>query len=109
MTVIAMAISSQPTPRFASIEKYWTATTTPAIPDVKPDKANSVTVVRATGTPRFLAAVGFCPIAKAQLPMRVRSRNSVASSRDHEEPQQRHAVAEQMLAGDHLRVGRRET
>ena len=80
MTVIAMAISSQPTPRFASIEKYWTATTTPATPDVKPDRANSVTVVRATGTPRFLAAVGFCPIAKVQLPMRVRSRNSVASA-----------------------------
>ena len=79
MTVIAMAMSSQPTPRFASIEKYWTATTTPATPDVKPDIANSVTVVRATGTPRFLAAVGFCPIAKVQFPMRVRSRNSVAS------------------------------
>ena len=47
---------------------------------MKPDIANNATVVRATGTPKFLAAVAFCPMAKAQFPIRLRSKNNVASA-----------------------------
>jgi len=70
----------------------------------KPDSANNVAVARATGAPSFSAAVRFCPMAKAQFPMRAQQEQR-RRRRNDKEPKPRHAVAEKMLSRDRLRKG----
>ena len=87
MTVMAIAYSSQPTPRPASIEEYWEAMITPASADVKPEIENSSTVVRPPAPRGSGQPVGFWPMEKIQLPVRraleEQSRQTIGATRNH--------------------------
>ena len=93
MTTAMIASNSFWVPRSVSaepVDSTWIAAKSVAASAVR---TNSVILVRATGTPRLRAAIGFAAAAKIQLPKRVRVSTQVKISGKHDPPDDRNRNA----------------